>query len=293
MKREIVKINEGLCDGCGNCVPGCHEGALQIIDGKARLISDLICDGLGACIGHCPQGAITIEKREALAYDEIKVMEQMVQKGKNTVIAHLKHLKEHNETELLKQAVKYLKANTGLFEFDENEVISQVHNHNKSCNNPTGGGCPGSQSQSFVHLPEIPVLEKPIRQKSRLSHWPVQMHLINPSASHYGNADVVIAADCVAYSVADFHQKYLSGKALAIACPKLDHGTDIYVEKIRRLIDEAEINTLHLIIMEVPCCGGLQQMITIAQSMAGRKVPLKKTVIGIQGEVLSENWLIA
>lgn len=288
MEREIVTINEELCDGCGNCVPGCHEGALQIIDGKARLISDLMCDGLGACIGHCPQGAISIENREAEPYDEIKVMEQMVQKGKNTVIAHMKHLKDHNETGFLKQAFRYLKENTGLYEFDENEVISQVHNANGSCESPSGGGCPGSQSQSFVHLPEVPTLEKPVPQKSRLSHWPVQMHLINPSASHYKNADVVISADCVAYSVADFHQKYLSGKALAIACPKLDQGTDIYVEKIRRLIDEAEINTLHLIIMEVPCCGGLQQMIHIAQSMAGRKVPLKKTVIGIQGEVLGE-----
>ncbi|MBN1598152.1 MAG: hypothetical protein JW894_07645 [Bacteroidales bacterium] len=108
MIRGVVKIDDELCNGCGDCVPNCHEGALQIIDGKARLISDLLCDGLGACIGNCPMGAITIEKREAEEYDETKVMELMVEKGKKTVIAHLKHLKEHNEKEFLQLGVKYL-----------------------------------------------------------------------------------------------------------------------------------------------------------------------------------------
>ena len=125
MIREIVKIDEDLCDGCGDCVPACHEGALQIIDGKARLISDLMCDGLGACLGHCPQGAISIEKREAEPYDESKVMEIMVSKGKNNVIAHLKHLKEHNEHDYLKEGVTYLKNNAGKFDFDIKEVLGE------------------------------------------------------------------------------------------------------------------------------------------------------------------------
>lgn len=307
MEREIVKINEELCDGCGECVPGCHEGALQIIDGKARLISDLMCDGLGACLGHCPQGAISIEKREAEPYDEVKVMEIMTLKGKNTVIAHMKHLKDHNETAFLKQAVKFLKENTDTMEFDVSEVIREVHNHGSDCNAGGGGGCPGSQSQSFVSGPVVqgfgapaatatatapaaaPAAAAPL--KSSLTHWPVQMHLINPAASHYQGADLVLAADCVAYSLADFHQKYLKGKALAIACPKLDQGADIYVEKIRRLVDEAKINTLHLMIMQVPCCGGLLQLIKIAQSQSKRKIPVKQTVVGIQGEILSEEWI--
>ena len=292
MLREIVKIDEDLCNGCGECVPGCHEGALQIIDGKARLISDLMCDGLGACIGHCPQGAISIEKREAEAYDERKVMGIMVEKGRNTVIAHMKHLKDHNETGFLKEAVKFLKENSESLSFDADEVIRTVHFYGNSHHQNEGGGCPGSRVQSFAAAPAtigIAVADSPAR--SELTHWPVQMHLINPAAAHYRGADVLLAADCVAYSMDNFHRKYLKGKALAIACPKLDQGPDIYIEKIRRLIDEAQINTLQLMIMQVPCCGGLTQMVKIAQSQAKRKVPVKRTVVGIQGEVLSEEWI--
>ncbi|MGC9343568.1 MAG: ATP-binding protein [Bacteroidales bacterium] len=289
MKREIVKIDEELCDGCGQCVPGCHEGALQIIDEKARLISDLMCDGLGACIGHCPQGAISIEEREAEPYDEVKVMEIMVEKGQNTVIAHMKHLKDHNETGFLKQAVKYLKENAHEISFDVNNVIKTVHNHGVEGHH--GGGCPGSASRSFNQAPVVASFAPQTEVRSELKHWPVQMHLINPAASHYQGADVVLAADCVAYSLANFHQKYLKNKSLAIACPKLDQGSDIYIEKIRRLIDEAQINTLHLMIMQVPCCGGLLQMIRIAQSQAKRKIPVKQTVVGVEGEILGEEWV--
>lgn len=288
MKREIVKIDEELCDGCGQCVPECHEGALQIIDKKARLISDLMCDGLGACLGHCPQGAISIEEREAEPYDEEKVMQIMVEKGENTVIAHMKHLKDHNETGFLKQAVRYLKENAQHISFNVNEVIKTVHMHGHENH---GGGCPGSASKSFSPGPMVASTVPGAEVRSELKHWPVQMHLINPAAQHYQGADVVLAADCVAYSLADFHRKYLKNKSLAIACPKLDQGAEIYIEKIRRLIDEAQINTLHLMIMQVPCCGGLLQMIRFAQSQAKRKIPVKQTVVGIEGEILSEEWV--
>ena len=138
MKRKIIKIDESKCDGCGECVPNCHEGALQIIDGKARLISDLFCDGLGACIGHCPQGALTIEEREAEPYDEKKVMDYIVKGGENVIKAHLEHLYEHGEKEFLRQAVEYL---------DENGIpLPDLDIERKSSN---GGGCPGSQSVSF------------------------------------------------------------------------------------------------------------------------------------------------
>ncbi|HKK64059.1 MAG TPA: 4Fe-4S binding protein [Bacteroidales bacterium] len=300
MIREIVKINEELCNGCGECVPNCHEGALQIIDGKARLISDLMCDGLGACLGHCPLDAITVEKREAEPYDEKKVMAIMVEKGKKTVIAHLKHLLEHNETEFYGEAIEYLELHQENLPFTLNEIAENMENKHegeKETKEPLACGCPGSMERSFNpaglkvsgnghhdgrHHDDAP---------SQLSQWPVQMHLINPAASFFRGADVVLSADCVGYALGNFHQKYLKGKSLAIACPKLDHGPDVYIEKIRQMIDEAKINTLHLIIMQVPCCGGLRQMVSMAQQQAGRKVPVKQTVVSVEGEVISEEWI--
>lgn len=289
MIREVVKIDEELCNGCGECVPACHEGALQIIDGKARLISDLMCDGLGACLGHCPQDAITIEKREAEPYNETKVMEIMVEKGKNTVVAHLKHLKEHNETEFLKEAIRFLDRNKDELPFSLKEVIDEVHNIKRDQHHH-GGGCPGAREMSFKPA-GIAVDNEMVSGQSELRQWPVQMHLINPQASYFQNADVVLAADCVAFAMGNFHQKFLKGKSLTIACPKLDSGQESYIAKIQSLIDDANINTLTIMIMQVPCCGGLLQMARAASQNAGRKVPIKAIVVGIEGDVLQEEWV--
>jgi NAD-dependent dihydropyrimidine dehydrogenase PreA subunit len=241
MKRDILRIDEELCNGCGLCVPNCHEGALQIIDGKVRLVSELMCDGLGACIGHCPEGAITIESREAEPYNEILVMEQA-----------------HN----------------------------QSHNHDHE-----NGGCPGSRAM---------VIEKPgitndnatsADQPSELRQWPVQMHLVNPNAPYFRGSDLLLAADCVAFSMGGFHSNHLKGKSLAIACPKLDQGMDSYVEKLTAMIDISKVNTITVMMMEVPCCGGLLQMVRAALANASRKVPVKKMIVGINGEVLQEEWV--
>jgi NAD-dependent dihydropyrimidine dehydrogenase PreA subunit len=293
MLREVVKIDEELCNGCGQCVPACHEGALQIIDGKVRLISDLMCDGLGACLGHCPVDAITIEKREAEPYNETKVMEIMVEKGENTVIAHMKHLKDHGETDFLKEAVRFLRENDGKMSFTANEVIQQVHNHGHANQNEHhgGGGCPGSQSRSFSPKGLTVDSGEMVTGQSELRQWPVQMHLINPAANYFQNSDVVIAADCVAFSMGNFHQKYLKGRTLAIACPKLDDGQETYINKITRLIDEANVNTITVMIMQVPCCGGLLQVTKIAASQAKRKVPIKAVVVTVEGDVLQEEWV--
>jgi NAD-dependent dihydropyrimidine dehydrogenase PreA subunit len=297
MKRDILKIDEELCNGCGNCVPNCHEGALQIIDGKVRLVSELMCDGLGACIGHCPQGAISIESREAEPYNETKVMDQMKEKGKNTVVAHLKHLKDHGETELLREGVSYLKLNQDKLNFNLEDALSEVHNHgqhanlvvNSNAHQHHSGGCPGSKERIIERNPHVD--ETVTEQASELRQWPVQMHLINPAASYFRGADLLLAADCVAYAAGGFHGKHLKGKSLAIACPKLDHGAEIYIEKLTSLIDNARVNTITVMMMEVPCCGGLLQMVRMAQSKASRKVPVKKIIIGINGEVLEEDWV--
>ena len=234
MVRDILKIDEELCTGCGLCIPNCHEGALQVIDGKVRLVSELMCDGLGACIGYCPEGAITIEKREAEPYDEVRVMEQKT------------------------------------------------------------GGCPGSKER---------ILEKPVSAipaaavsagdtpQSELRHWPVQLHLINPNASYFQGADLLVSADCVAYSTGSFHSRFLKGKSLVIACPKLDRNTEIYVDKLTALIDIARVNTITVMMMEVPCCGGLLQMIKAASARAARKVPVKQMIVSISGEILEEEWI--
>ncbi len=293
MKRDIVKIDEELCDGCGLCIPNCHEGALQIIDNKARLVSDLMCDGLGACIGHCPLGAITIEQREAEAYDEVKVMADMVSKGKNVVIAHLKHLKEHGEEGFLEEGITYLLSHKEEIKFDVEEIINEVKGGNKMEQDEykLACGCPGSMETSFESACDSGCQTESANQKSELTHWPVQMHLINPSASHFRNSDLVIAADCVAFSLGNFHKDYLKGKTLGIACPKLDSNIEVYIEKFQQMIDEAKVNTITVMMMTVPCCGGLIQLVKAAAAKAERNVPIKQIVVDIQGEIVSEDWV--
>ncbi len=289
----MVKIDEDLCDGCGLCIPNCHEGALQIIDNKARLVSDLMCDGLGACIGHCPQDAISIEQREAEAYDEVKVMEDMVSKGKNVIVAHLTHLKDHGEDEFLKEGVTYLLSHKEDIDFDVTEIIKKVNGENIMENKEykLACGCPGSEERSFSKGNEAGCSSATLSQKSELTQWPVQMHLVNPGASYFRNSDLVIAADCVAFSMGNFHSDYLKGKSLGIACPKLDSNTDSYIEKFRQLIDDAMVNTISVIIMQVPCCGGLIQMVQAAAAEAKRKVPIKQIIVGVEGEIVAEQWV--
>jgi len=269
MKRTIIKIDEELCNGCEACVQGCHEGALQMIDGKARMVSELFCDGLGACIGDCPVGAITLEEREAEPYDEIATIERMIPKGEKTIIAHLKHLKDHGETDYLKQGVSYLHAKGVQVNFAE------VHNHNgggcatkpvaPAQHQHNGGGCPGSREMSFgapkAAAPAFTMASAPVQTTaSQLRQWPVQLHLLNPQAGYFQSADVVLAADCVPFSFPDFHNRFLAGKTLAIACPKLDSNQEVYMEKLNAMIQLSKINTLTVVIMEVPCCGGLLRM---------------------------------
>lgn len=299
MEREIIKIDEEKCTGCGLCIPGCPEGALQMIDGKARLVSDLMCDGLGACIGECPEGAIEIENREAEAYDEIRVLGEILKKGRNTVIAHLAHLQDHGELGFLKQAIEYLQSVKDELDFDLEEVLlkndkMEEPKINVNLHHEHGQGCPGSAMRDFkVDQKQMnaAVTNSTDKQPSTLQQWPIQMHLLNPNAPYFRDAEVVLAADCVAFSMGNFHRDYLDGKGLAIACPKLDQGMDVYVEKIKQMIDVAKINTLQVMIMEVPCCGGLIQMAKMAVDSAERNIPIKRTVISIRGEVLSEEWV--
>ncbi|HAJ57099.1 MAG TPA: 4Fe-4S ferredoxin [Candidatus Omnitrophica bacterium] len=285
MKRNVIEIDEAKCNGCGACIPNCPEGAIQIVDGKARLISDLLCDGLGACLGHCPQGVITIIEREAEPYNESKVMDNMVKQGANVVKAHLEHLRDHGQVKYLSEAISYL---------DEKDIENPMKAGHKGASSAHAGhhaGCPGAKMFDFRPASDS-VEEKPAHKaSSQLRQWPVQMHLISPTAPYFQGADVVLAADCVAYAVGSFHDDYLKGKALAIACPKLDQEQGEYVEKIRSWFEDANINTLTVLIMQVPCCSGLLALAQEALSTSKRKVPIKAVVVGLQGEILKEEWV--
>ena len=254
--RKIVHIDEDLCDGCGDCVPSCAEGAIQIINGKAKLVADNLCDGLGACLGDCPMDAISIEERDADEFDEAAV-----------------------EAQKQKSAAPVSQIHTAV------KAEAHVHSH-------MGGGCPGARVMSFSASsgPGRSPSEPASPQHSELRQWPVQLHLVPPTAPFFQKADVLLAADCVPFAMADFHSRYLRGKSLAVACPKLDDGQEIYLQKLTAMIDAAEINTLSVMIMEVPCCGGLLRLAKEAASRASRKIPVKQIIVSLKGEVLREEW---
>jgi len=301
MKRKIIHIDDKLCNGCGQCIPNCPEGALQMIEGKARLVSDLFCDGLGACIGECPVGAITIEEREAEAYDERRVMENVISQGQGVIRAHLAHLQEHGEQEYLAEALAVLEEKGIAVEIPEAQNVEQAgiahvhegahaHHHAHDAGHQAGG-CPGARVREFRaenNPAGSPGTGDAAAPASQLRQWPVQLHLIPPSAPYFKDAEVLLAADCVAYAHGDFHGQFLRGRRLAIACPKLDSNQDIYLDKLKALIDFADIRSLTVLTMEVPCCRGLLQLARRAAAESERKIPIQWLEVGVQGDVLQE-----
>ena len=276
--RKIVRIDEEKCTGCGDCIPNCQEGALQVIDGKARLISDIFCDGLGACMGHCPVDAIKIEEREAEPYSEEKVREMIVKQGPNTIKAHLQHLLDHNETGYLLEAFDYLtKHKLPIPELDEDACSTCGGG---SC---SSGVCPGSAVQDFgsSFSTEASVQNVP----SELTQWPVQLHLIPVQAPFWNQADVLIAADCTAYSYGNFHSDFLRGKKLIIACPKLD-DTNLYLDKLTQFFQLNQIKSITILMMEVPCCSGLVSLVKEAMKRANKSIPLFHHTLSVKGEIL-------
>lgn len=257
--RQIIEIDEKLCNGCGDCITACAEGAIELVDGKAKLVKDIYCDGLGACLGHCPQGALQIVERESEDFDE------------QAVEARLAELATRSSNE---------PGPVPLSELAPSQM--PMHGH--------GGGCPGSRTMSFQESPGLSApgqAEGDAPQISALRQWPVQLHLVPPTAPFFDGADVLLAADCVAYAVAGFHQRFLRDHALAIACPKLDSHQEIYLEKLVSMIDHGGISSLTVMIMEVPCCSGLRHMAQLAAQNASREVPIRCLVVGVRGEVLS------
>jgi ferredoxin len=276
-RRKIITIDEKKCTGCGVCIPNCPEGALQIIDEKARLVSDLFCDGLGACIGHCPEGAISIEEREAGVYNEKKVMENIVKQGANVIKAHLEHLRDHREHGYLKEAISFLKER-------HIDVPIEEQPHGKEA---LPCGCPGTKVMEFKEeLPHGAPKGASARSASQLRQWPIQIKLVPPFAPYLKNAHIVVAADCAPFSYANFHEDFLKGKALLVGCPKLDDAA-LYTEKIAGMLKENTIRSVTCVHMEVPCCFGFMHILKEAIARSGKDLPLKEVTISVKGERVS------
>ena len=285
MKRKIISIDEMKCTGCGQCIPDCPEGALQIIEGKARLVSDLFCDGLGACIGTCPEGAISVIEREAVPYDEKVVMATIVKQGVPVIKAHLEHLAGHGQLELYAQAIEYL----------QEKAIGVPDHRGPVCPPQPGQGgrspfatCPGSAARSIPKNPSAPDQQPPVKAESELRQWPVQLSLLNSGAQYFDNADLLIAADCVPFAYAGFHQEFLRGRIVIIFCPKLDQRSDDYAEKLAEIFRRHKIRSITVAKMEVPCCGGTVMILQKALELAGKQIAITVHTVGIDGLISTE-----
>jgi len=288
VKRNIITIDANKCTGCGNCITGCPEGAIQLIDGKARLVSDLFCDGLGACIGTCPFGAITIEEREAQPYSEELVLTNIIPHGENTIKAHLKHLKDHGETGYHTQALEILKTKG----FD---IEALTREETMAC------GCSGTHARKIGKPAPAPVApaasapkpqNQPAQTESELRQWPVQLTLINPAAEYFDDAELLISADCVPYAYGDFQKQYLKGRIVITFCPKLDQDIQRYIDKLTQIFTLHNINNITIVRMEVPCCGGTEVIIRKALEASGKKIPLRTHVVSVEGKVIQSTGML-
>jgi len=239
--RKIIKIDDDLCNGCGNCVPACAEGALEIIDGKARVIADIYCDGLGACLGECPTGALTIEERQADEFDEHAVEEMLAVQEKTAAAP---------------------------------KVLPMA-----------AGGCPSSRMvQNFESAAAAaPMAGEPV--ESALSHWPVQIMLVPPTAPFLKGADLLVLADCVPVAFPTLHRDFLHGKRVMLGCPKFDNA-EAYIDKFAQICKQSGIRSITAVVMEVPCCAALPVIVQKGMQRSGVKLPLEEVVISVRGQIL-------
>jgi len=246
LRRKIIEIDEEKCDGCGKCVPDCKEGALRIVDGKAKLVGDVYCDGLGDCVGACPRGALTIVEREARLFDE-----------------------------------------TALIAREANDLENQdIHEKPLAC------GCPGTMARSLSIEADIGCQTDRNQKtrgnlKSALEQWPVQLSLIPVNASYLENANFLLLADCAAVAYASLHSDFIKGRVVAMACPKLDDTTP-YLEKLAEMMQVNSFRSFEVVMMEVPCCGGLMNVAAKSKEIAESDVRIRKTIISVEGKILDD-----
>ena len=257
-KRQIIKIDEDKCNGCGQCISTCADGALALVYGKAKLVSEVYCDGLGACIGECPEGALTIIEREADEFD---------------VEAADQHLKE-------------LSRETGPHP-GPNPPAQRPRRSAPHLHHP-GLACPSASAMRLERGEKTdPGTQDAIELKSELGHWPVKLQLLGPRAPFLKGADLILTADCVPFAFPDFHRQLLRGKAVAIGCPKLD-DLEAHIERLAEILKHSEVNSLTVVHMEVPCCFGFLHAAKEALERSGANIPLRQVVISRHGDVIEQ-----
>ena len=240
MKRQIITIDKEKCNGCGICVSACHEDAIGMVDGKAKLMREDYCDGLGNCLPACPTGAITFEEREAMAFNKEEVEKNMEAPVTDPILC----------------------------------------------------GCPGTQAKALrhdmiaPHSGPIPVAQNAVAPESQLNQWPVQIKLVPINAPYFQHANLLVAADCTAFSYGDFHNKFMKNKITLIGCPKLDEGD--YAEKLTAILQNNDIKSVTVIRMEVPCCGGIEHAVKTALRDSGKMIPWQVVTLSTDGQILED-----
>jgi len=276
--RKIIQIEEDLCNGCGNCITGCAEGALQLVNGKAKLVKEQFCDGFGDCIGHCPTGALTIVDREADEFDEQATRMNLMQTQGMAAVkrmdkANAAHERgEHPDAQTLKEVPRM--APSG------------------------GGGCPGMRMRmGNANTGPAPAPTPaggslpPKMMPSALEQWPVQLHLVQPGAPFFRNKEMAILSTCAPIASADVHWRFMQGRSVVVACPKLDR-TDPYVEKLAAIFQDSTIPRVLVVRMEVPCCGGLTRIVQEAHARSGRTdLVLEEVTLSVTGDVIASQPL--
>jgi NAD-dependent dihydropyrimidine dehydrogenase PreA subunit len=310
-KRNIIQIDDEKCDGCGQCVTACAEGAVKIIQGKARLVSDSYCDGLGACLGKCPHNAITVIQREATDFDEVAVRHHMALASPphHTVSVPISAQVPipvpipDTRAPHDKMSVPLSTVPLSTSPSRQDDKVSVPLSEDDKVSVPLGTlplgtlqpklrstpGCPGTAIRSLIpELPDAAVAPGlATLMPAQLRNWPVQLHLAPTKAHYFHQAQLLLAADCVPFAYPDFHRHLLAGKILLIACPKLD-DTAVYREKLVQIVSLNELRSIEIAIMEVPCCGGLVQLVKEALAVAGKNLPVKIVRVGIQGRLIRE-----
>ncbi len=264
MKRKIIEINEALCNGCGDCIVGCAEGALQLVNGKAKLVKEDFCDGFGDCVGTCPTGALQIIEREAVAFDEEATIEHVRNIGGEDAVQRMLGAAEEHEAKAKTMEQK-----------------------------PKSGGCPGLQlrfgNKAQGARPEAQGSASAISGqviKSDLDQWPIQLHLVPPTAPFFEGKELVVLSTCSPIASPDVHWRYVRGRSLVVACPKLDR-TEGYVEKLAAIMAQNNIPKVIIVRMQVPCCGGLTMITRQAHAASGRTdLVIEEVTIGLDGELL-------